>query len=83
MSDTIGMTETTQMAMIGELRKVLKRWHFRWPECRRKCAWWGPSKERADGGDDVVVVVNDVEVLPFVERQAGVADAEGYEVTDL
>ena len=28
MPDNIGMTETTQMAMIGELRKVLKRWDW-------------------------------------------------------
>jgi len=26
--DNIGMTETTQMAMIGALRKVLKRLHY-------------------------------------------------------
>ena len=28
MPDNIGMTETTQMAMIGELRKVLIRLHY-------------------------------------------------------
>ena len=28
MPDNIGMTETTQMVMIGELRKVLKRLHY-------------------------------------------------------
>jgi hypothetical protein len=28
MPDNIGMIETTPMAMIGELRKVLKRLHY-------------------------------------------------------
>lgn len=28
MPDNIGMTETTQMAMVGELRKVLNRLHY-------------------------------------------------------
>jgi len=28
MPDNIGMTETTQMAMVGELRKVLTRLHY-------------------------------------------------------
>ena len=39
MPDNIGMTETTQMAMIGELRKVLKRLHYP-VEVMLVCARW-------------------------------------------
>ena len=39
MPDNIGMTETTQMAMIGELRKVLKRLHYPL-EVMLVCARW-------------------------------------------
>jgi transposase-like protein len=39
MPDNIGMTETTPMAMIGELRKVLKRLHYPL-EVRLVCARW-------------------------------------------
>ena len=39
MPDNIGMTTTTQTAMIGELRKVLKRLHYRL-EVMLVCARW-------------------------------------------
>jgi putative transposase len=39
MSDNIGMTETTPVAMIGELRKVLKRLHYPL-EVMLVCAPW-------------------------------------------
>ena len=39
MPDNIGMTETTPMAMIGELRKVLKRLHYPL-EVMLVCARW-------------------------------------------
>ena len=39
MPDNIGMTETAKMAMIGELRKVLKRLHYPL-EVMLVCARW-------------------------------------------